>query len=181
VNPDYLHDTDVTGRLAAAELAAPGADTALDAALRLDTHVLLPDDPVKRVDNMSMAWGLEVRVPFLDQDLVELAAACPPELKAAQGGKGVLKDLARTLLPAELIDRPKGYFPVPALRHLEGPLLRLVADALYSPAAKSRELFQESYVEELLRDPNGQRTPVGYNKLWQLGLLEMWLQQHDIA
>jgi asparagine synthase (glutamine-hydrolysing) len=181
VNPDYLHDADVTGVLTAAELAGPGADTALDAALRLDTHVLLPDDPVKRVDNMSMAWGLEVRVPFLDQDLVELAAACPPELKAAQGGKGVLKDLARTLLPAELIDRPKGYFPVPALRHLEGPLLRLVADALYSPAAKSRGLFQDRYVEELLRDPNGQRTPVGYNKLWQLGLLEMWLQQHDIA
>jgi len=142
--------------------------------------VLLPDDPVKRVDNMSMAWGLEVRVPFLDQDLVELAAACPPELKAADGGKGVLKDLARTLLPAELIDRPKGYFPVPALRHLEGPLLRLVADALYSPAAKSRGLYRMPYVERLLREPNEHRTPVGYHKLWQLGLLELWLQKHEI-
>jgi len=119
-------------------------------------------------------------VPFLDQDLVELAAACPPELKAAQGGKGVLKDLARTLLPAELIDRPKGYFPVPALRHLQGPLLRLVADALYSPAAKNRGLFHTRYVERLLREPNEHRTPVGYNKLWQLGLLELWLQAHDV-
>jgi len=180
VQPDYLHGTDVTGRLAAAHLAAPGADTALDAVLRLDTHLLLPDDPVKRVDNMSMAWGLEVRVPFLDQDLVELAAACPPELKAAQGGKGVLKDLARTLLPAELIDRPKGYFPVPALRHLQGPLLRLVADALYSPAAKNRALFDSRYVERLLREPNDHRTPIGYNKLWQLGLLELWLQAHQV-
>jgi asparagine synthase (glutamine-hydrolysing) len=141
----------------------------------------MPDDPVKRVDNMSMAWGLEVRVPFLDQDLVELAAACPPELKAAQGGKGVLKDLARTVLPAELIDRPKGYFPVPALRHLQGPLLNLVNDAIYSPAAKNRGVFQPRYLEHLLADPNGDRTPVGYNKLWQLGLLELWLQAHDIA
>ena len=180
LQPEYLHHADVTGELAAAHLAAPGADTALDAVLRLDTHLLLPDDPVKRVDNMSMAWGLEARVPFLDQDLVELAASCPPELKTAQGGKGVLKDLARRLLPAELIDRPKGYFPVPALRHLQGPLLRLVADALYSPAAKTRGLFQSRYVEHLLRAPNEDRTPTGYNKLWQLGLLELWLQAHDI-
>jgi asparagine synthase (glutamine-hydrolysing) len=180
LQPDYLHRADVTGRLAATHLMAPGADTALDAALRLDTHLLLPDDPVKRVDNMSMAWGLETRVPFLDQDLVELAAACPPELKTAEGGKGVLKDLARTLLPAELIDRPKGYFPVPALRHLEGPLLRLVTDALYSPEAKSRGLFQPAYVEGLLREPNEHRTPAGYHKLWQLGVLELWLQAHDV-
>ena len=50
---------------------------------------MLVDDPVKRVDNMTMAWGLEARVPFLDHELVELAAACPPELKLAHGGKGI--------------------------------------------------------------------------------------------
>ena len=55
---------------------------------------MLVDDPVKRVDNMTMAWGLEARVPFLDHELVELAAACPPELKLAHGGKGVLKEAA---------------------------------------------------------------------------------------
>src|SRR3712207_8929781 len=72
-------------------MSAPHADTAVDAALRLDSEVMLVDDPVKRVDNMSMAWGLEARVPFLDHDLVELAALCPPELKLADGGKGILK------------------------------------------------------------------------------------------
>ena len=81
---------------------------------------MLVDDPVKRVDNMTMAWGLEGRVPFLDHDLVELAAPCPPELKIAHGGKGVLKEAARRVIPSEVIDRPKGYFPVPALTHLEG-------------------------------------------------------------
>src|SRR3712207_9110469 len=66
-------------------MSAPGAETAVDAALRLDSEVMLVDDPVKRVDNMSMAWGLEARVPFLDHDLVELAAMCPPELKLEIG------------------------------------------------------------------------------------------------
>ena len=60
---------------------------------------MLVDDPVKRVDNMTMAWGLEARVPFLDHELVELAAACPPELKLAQGGKGVLRSAARGVCP----------------------------------------------------------------------------------
>ena len=51
-------------------MAQPAAETALDAVLRLDVHGMLMDDPVKRVDSMTMAWGLEARVPFLDQDLV---------------------------------------------------------------------------------------------------------------
>ena len=72
---------------------------------------MLVDDPVKRVDNMTMAWGLEARVPFLDHELVELAAACPPEFKLAHGGKGVLKEAARGNVPDGVIDRPKGYFP----------------------------------------------------------------------
>ena len=102
--------------------------------LRLDTKVMLVDDPVKRVDNMTMAWGLEARVPFLDHELVELAARCPPELKLADGGKGVLKEAAAHGHPDEVIDRPKGYFPVPAIIHLEGPYLDLVRDALHSAA-----------------------------------------------
>src|SRR3546814_1340303 len=88
-----------------------GADYAVDKALRLDTQVMLTDDPVKRVDNMTMAWGLEARVPFLDHELVELAARVPPEHKLSDGGKGVLKAVARKELPAAVIDRPKGYFP----------------------------------------------------------------------
>jgi asparagine synthase (glutamine-hydrolysing) len=181
VQPEYHCVDDPSRELVTARLLAAGAQTALDAVLRLDTHVLMPDDPVKRVDNMSMAWGLEVRVPFLDQDLVELAAACPPELKTAQDGKGVLKDLARTVLPAGLVDRPKGYFPVPALRHLQGPLLDLLGDTLYSPVAKSRGLFRPDYLDRLLQAPNEHMTSLGYNKLWQLGLLELWLQTQGIT
>jgi asparagine synthase (glutamine-hydrolysing) len=161
-------------------MTAPGAETAVDAALRLDTEVMLVDDPVKRVDNMSMAWGLEARVPFLDHDLVELAAACPPELKLADGGKGVLKAIGRRIVPAEVIDRPKGYFPVPAITHLEGKVLDLVRDALAGDAARDRALFRPEYVQGLLADPNSELTPLKGNKLWQLGLLELWLQRHEI-
>ncbi|RZU49261.1 asparagine synthase (glutamine-hydrolysing) [Krasilnikovia cinnamomea] len=180
LSPDWLTDTDVSREFVAAHFARPGAVTAVDAALRLDSQVMLVDDPVKRVDNMTMAWGLEARVPFLDHELVELAAACPPELKLAQEGKGVLKDAARGLVPDEVIDRPKGYFPVPAIRHLDGPILERVRDALHAPAARARGLFRAEYVDALLADPNTARTTLGANQLWQLGLLEMWLQDKGI-
>ena len=77
--------------------AGRGPATAVDAALRNDTTIMLVDDPVKRVDNMTMAWGLEARVPFLDHELVEFAGTIPPELKLADGGKGVLKRASRGL------------------------------------------------------------------------------------
>ena len=181
LEPEWYCGSDVSNEVLAANLQAPGAETALDAALRLDTHLLMVDDPVKRLDNMSMAWGIEARVPFLDHELVELAAACPPELKASQGGKGILKDLGRQLLPAAVVDRPKGYFPVPALRHLEEPFISMVREALHAPEAKQRGLFQPAYIDGLLANPNMQRTPVNSNVLWQLALLEMWLQQHGVG
>lgn len=172
---------DPSGDFVTAHFARAGAETGVDRALRLDTTVMLVDDPVKRVDNMTMSWGLEGRVPFLDHELVELAASCPPGLKTAHGGKGVLKEAARRVIPAEVIDRPKGYFPVPALTHLEGPYLDLVRDALYAPEAKERGLFRPDAVERLLADPNGRLTPLRGNELWQIAVLELWLQRHGIT
>jgi asparagine synthase (glutamine-hydrolysing) len=181
LQPRYLTDHPASYDFVAHHMAADGADTAVDAALRLDSHVMLVDDPVKRVDNMTMAWGLEARVPFLDHELVELAAQCPPELKLAQEGKGVLKEAGRRVIPADVIDRPKGYFPVPALKYLQGPYLDRVRDALRSDAARQRGLFNDAYVDRLLADPNRELTPLRGNRLWQLGLLEMWLQMHEVA
>ena len=180
VSPAVATDDDPSELFVADHFARPGAQTGVDRALRLDSTVMLVDDPVKRVDNMTMAWGLEGRVPFLDHELVELAATCPPHLKTAQEGKGVLKQAARQVVPADVIDRPKGYFPVPALTHLEGPYLDLVRDALYAPEAKERGLFRPEAVERLLADPNGKLTPLRGNELWQIALLELWLQRHGI-
>ncbi|MGB9302110.1 MAG: N-acetylglutaminylglutamine amidotransferase [Mycobacterium sp.] len=174
--PEYAIDVDASLEFVAAHQGAPGAESAVDAALRLDTQVMLVDDPVKRVDTMTMAWGLEARVPFLDHDFVELAAACPPELKLASNGKGVLKEASRKLLPSEVIDRTKGYFPVPGIRHLHGEVLEMVRDALTNDAARSRGLYRADTVNALLAAPNETRTTLGANALWQLAVLEMWLQ-----
>lgn len=180
LEPEWRLPQDPSRAFVDEHFARPGAQTPLDRALRLDTEVMLVDDPVKRVDNTTMSFGLEARVPFLDHELVELAATCPPGLKTAHGGKGVLKQAARRVIPPEVIDRPKGYFPVPALTHLEGGFLDRVRDALTAPAAKQRGLFRAGAVDQLLADPNAALTPLGGNPLWQLALLEMWLQEHGL-
>ncbi len=180
LEPEWLLDHDPSRAFVAEQFGMPGAQDTLDAALRIDSTIMLVDDPVKRVDNMTMAWGLEARVPFLDHELVELAAACPPELKLAHGGKGVLKRAARGVVPDAIIDRPKGYFPVPAIRHLEGPFLDRVRDAVTDPVAKARGLVRRDWLDAMLADPNTQRTNLGSNALWQVALLEMWLQERGL-
>ncbi|HLL90888.1 MAG TPA: N-acetylglutaminylglutamine amidotransferase [Tepidisphaeraceae bacterium] len=160
----------------AEHFSKPGAAAAIDKALRIDTTIMLVDDPVKRVDNMTMAWGLEARVPFLDHELVELAGRVPAEFKVKEGGKYVLKEAARAVIPAGVIDRPKGYFPVPALKYLKGPYLDMVRDVLDSKRARERNLFKPDYVQALLRDPERHITPLRGSKLWQIASLELWLQ-----
>jgi asparagine synthase (glutamine-hydrolysing) len=141
---------------------------------------MLVDDPVKRVDNQTMRWSLEARVPFLDHEVVELAGRVPPELKVAQGGKGVLKEAARKVIPHEVIDRPKGYFPVPALKYLQGPYLQRVRDALDSQAARERGVFRREWIDSLYQNPSEHVTNLGGSELWQAAVLEMWLQARGI-
>ncbi|MEQ8849969.1 N-acetylglutaminylglutamine amidotransferase [Botrimarina sp.] len=171
-------DPDAAAEFVAEHFARPGADAPIDKALRIDSLVMLVDDPVKRVDNHTMAASLEARVPFLDHEVLELAAAVPPELKIASGGKHILKEAARRVIPSEVIDRPKGYFPVPALKYLRGDFLELTREALTAPAARRRGVFNQEYVDTLLADPEAHITPLQGSKLWQLALLELWLQTH---
>jgi asparagine synthase (glutamine-hydrolysing) len=171
---------DHTSPLIDSMLNSAEADSFIDAVLAVDVTTLIVDDPVKRVDNMTMAWGLEARVPFLDHELVELAASMPPEYKLAENGKGVLKELARELLPASVIDRPKGYFPLPALKYVRGEVLEFVRDILDSRQAKERGLYQRDYVDTLLKAPDQHHTAIKGNKLWHLALLEFWLQRQGL-
>lgn len=169
---------DHTGMLVEKLLTEPGADTFIDRVLRMDTTTLIVDDPVKRVDNMTMAWGLEARVPFLDHELVELAMQLPPELKLGSGGKHVLKKIARGLIPDGVIDRPKGYFPMPALKYVRGPFFDFMRDILDSNACRQRGLFHRAYVDKLLAEPEQHFTYLRGSKLWHLALLELWLQRN---
>ncbi len=180
VQEQYLCARDESRAFVEAHFALAGADNAVDKALRLDTNVMLVDDPVKRVDNMTMAWGLEARVPFLDHELVELAGRVPPEHKLAHGGKGVLKEAARQVIPAEVIDRPKGYFPVPALKYVAGPYLEMTRDALTSQRARERGLFRDDYLDRLFAEPSEHITKLRGSELWQVALLEMWLQAQGV-
>jgi asparagine synthase (glutamine-hydrolysing) len=158
----------------------PGAEGPLDRALRLDTEVMLVEHPVKRLDNMTMAWGLEARTPFLDHELVELAAACPPELKLADGGKGILKVASRGVVPDAVIDRPKAYFPVPAFYNLEGATLDLIRETFEGSTARNRGLFRPEHVKRLLASPNEHLTTLEGSKLWHIALLELWLARHGL-
>jgi len=178
---------DHTSTLVAELLAEPGAEEYLDQVLRLDVTTLIVDGPVKRVDNMTMAWGLEARVPFLDHELVELAMSMPPSLKLGPDGndhKYVLKRIARGLIPDAVIDRPKGYFPMPALKFVRGEFLAFMREILDSEAdseaCRNRGLFNRTYVEKLLADPDNEAhfTKLRGSKLWHLALLELWLQRN---
>jgi asparagine synthase (glutamine-hydrolysing) len=98
----------------------------------------------------------------------------------AHGGKGVLKGASRGVVPDEIIDRRKGYFPVPAIRHLSGAFLDRVRESVTDPVAKDRGLFRSDWLQRMLADPNTERTTLGSNQLWQAALLEMWLQEREL-
>jgi asparagine synthase (glutamine-hydrolysing) len=174
---DYC-SIDYTSALVEERLTAPDADEYIDQVLRFDVTTLIVDDPVKRVDNMTMAWGLEARVPFLDHELVELAASMPPEMKLRSDGKHILKSIARGRIPDAVIDRPKGYFPVPALKYVEGEFLAFMREILSSDRCRQRGLYNPAYVEKMLSEPDKHFTRIQGSKLWHLALLEYWLQMH---
>jgi len=177
VSKSYVQH-DYTSQLVSETLASSDTETFIDAVLQFDVTTLIVDDPVKRVDSMTMAWGLEARVPFLDHELVELAMQMPPEMKLKEGGKYVLKKIARGLIPDSVIDRPKGYFPMPALKYVRGEFLDMVRDTLNSNVCQQRGIFSRAYVDKLLDAPDHYHTRLQGSKVWHMALLEKWLQTH---
>lgn len=177
IAPAYHPDGDVTTKYIEALLQQFRGGEYLNRVLAMDVTSLIVDDPVKRVDNMTMAFGLEARVPFLDHELIELALSMPTHLKLAKGGKGILKTISRGIVPDPVIDRIKAYFPVPALKFVRGKSLNFMRDTLNSQACRERGLFQREFVDMLLDQPDQHFTRLQGSKLWQIALLELWLQQ----
>lgn len=180
LNSNWFVDQDIAGDYVKSWFNSQDAESQLDKALKLDTQVMLVDDPVKRVDSMTMAWSLEARVPFLDHELVELAALMPENMKIGPNGEGkyILRELGYDLLPREVIDRPKGYFPVPELKYIGGPFLDYCKDIMNTQQAKERGIFTDDYVNTLMAAPQDFLTPLQCSKLWQIVSLEKWLQTH---
>ena len=152
----------------------------LDKTLRIDLSTLIIDDPIKRIDSMTMSHGLETRVPFLDRDLVEFVLSIPSLTKLKNDGKYYLKKIAEKYLDDELIYRDKFYFPVPPLKIIQGQFYTYIKSILLSKSCKRRGLYNSEYIRKILSNPNSHFTKLNGNTLWHLGLLERWFQlNHD--
>jgi asparagine synthase (glutamine-hydrolysing) len=105
-----------------------------------------------------------------------------PKVVITEGVRVRLKEIGREILPAALLDRLRGYFPVPALRHPDEQYLTMLRVALYPPPkAKELELLQPQSVEILRSRPNDHRTRTGANSFWVLRVLDMYLQAHGVS
>lgn len=158
------------------EFSKINSDEFMDKVFCLDITKLIVDDPVKRVDNMTMAWGLESRMPFMDTQLIEHALSMPASLKMFEKGKYPLKHIARGLLPNNVIDRKKGYFPMPALKHVQGEFLEFMADILTSKHCVNRGIYNQDFIQKIINKPKQYMTALNGSRLWHLALLEYWLQ-----
>lgn len=142
----------------------------------LDLHRYLPMDILTKVDRMSMAHSIEVRVPLLDHKLVEFAATVPPELKLKGGKtKSIFKEAMRGILPDELIDRPKRGFAVPLGDWFRGKLSAYVRDLLLSETSRNRCVIDPARVEHLLRLHEAGRSMD--LQLWTLISFELWCRR----
>ncbi|HEY1316404.1 MAG TPA: asparagine synthase (glutamine-hydrolyzing) [Gaiella sp.] len=181
-----LHGSLVTRRLAQLDGRAawraverhvpPGAD-ALAATLVLDARLGLVDDMLHYFDRASMAHSLEVRVPFLDHELVELCATVPTSLKVKDGvTKYLLKEAARGRVPDELIDKPKvGFFNAAVDRWFSTQAGRDAAEVLLDPGARYASLLDRNAVASLLdRHRRDARSTAGH-ALLAVVMLELWL------
>jgi len=139
----------------------------------LDIETYLPGDLLVKADISTMAYSLEARSPFLDHNVVEFGLGLPHHLRHSKGqDKYLLRQLARKLVPAELIDRPKMGFGVPKADWLRGPLRSAARDLLLDQTARQRGWFVTAEVERLLREHDE-----GHNRdeiLWPLLMIENW-------
>ena len=171
-------DSDYTSTMIRNKLNSANSKTLLGSVLNFDITTLVVDDPVKRVDNMTMAWGLEARVPFLDHQLIEASARIDPNLHLKRNGKNILKAISDDILPKDVIDRKKGYFPMPALKFIRGEYYDFVYDILNSRQCYNRNLYNRDYINKLLEKPNEYKTAIDGNKLWHAAATELWFRQN---
>jgi asparagine synthase (glutamine-hydrolysing) len=163
--------------LSAVRDRARGLDAAaLPAALYLDGRLGLVDDMLHYFDRTSMARSLEVRVPFLDHQLVELAAAIPPSHKVRGAStKRVLKLAARGIVPDEIIDRPKvGFFSNTVDAWVGARLGDVLTDYLLDPGARTASFIAPNVVESLIAARAGGDRSCS-RALLALLVLEAWL------
>jgi asparagine synthase (glutamine-hydrolysing) len=142
--------------------------------MRFDAETYLPEDVLAKVDRMSMAHSIESRVPLLDNEVIRYASALPASFKIKDGRrKHILKEVASTVLPRDIVDRPKQGFAVPLAHWFRGDLRTLFADSLLSPDSLQRQYFRPSFVRRLVNEHlTGARDHT--LRLWQLVVFDHW-------
>ena len=159
----------------------PAAVGAIDRALALEQRFFLPDHNLTYTDKMSMAVGVEVRVPFLDIELVEYAARIPPSLKQrGRTGKWILKQAMKGYLPADVIHRPKSGFGAPLRRWMRNDLRPLVSDVLSPESIRRRGLFDSAAVQRLIAANDSGTVDAAYTLLSLLSI-EIWCRAYADA
>jgi asparagine synthase (glutamine-hydrolysing) len=142
--------------------------------MRFDSETYLPEDVLTKVDRMSMAHSLETRVPLLDNQVMQFAAALPAVFKIKNGRrKHILKEVAATLLPRDILERRKQGFGVPLRVWFRDDLRDLTQDLLLSPRARQRGYFVPSTIERVVREHMAGTRNHDF-RLWQLLMFEMW-------
>jgi asparagine synthase (glutamine-hydrolysing) len=155
----------------------PNDASPLDRLLALEQRFFLADHNLLYTDKMSMAEGVEVRVPFLDIELVEFAARIPDSMKQrGREGKWILKKAIEPYLPREVIYRPKSGFGVPLRRWLRVEMRDWLADMLSVQRLKNRGFFEPSAVQRLIRGNETGRVDAAYT-LFSLACVEIWCQK----
>ncbi len=146
--------------------------------LTKDLQTLLPDDMLTKVDLMSMAHGLEVRPPFLDNEVVDFARSLPANYKIkGKQKKIILQDIAKTMLPTEIFSRPKHGFDVPLYRAFQGVLRDKVETLLSTGFIKQQGLFDAGYIASLKRK---MLTSNAYdqNHAWAVLVFQHWWKRN---
>ena len=145
--------------------------------LALEQRFFLADHNLTYTDKMSMAAGVEARVPFLDLDLVAFAARIPEGMKQrGRVGKWVLKEAMAPFLPADVIHRPKAGFGAPLRRWMQGGLRPLMADLLSARSLTARGLFDAAAVERLSQRNARGEVDAAYTLL-ALMSIEIWCRK----
>ena len=183
LNKPALYTSDFRQRLngseAAArfrEIAAPSRNgNPLDPLLYLDSKTYLPGDILTKVDRMSMAVSLEVRVPLLDHKLIEFVCTRIPASMKMKGleTKHIFKRAVRDQVPAEILDRPKRGFGIPIDQWINQELRERLHGTLTEPRTMQRGYTERRYVNLLLDEHDRGRRDHSH-ELWALFMLELW-------
>jgi asparagine synthase (glutamine-hydrolysing) len=167
-------DDDEIDPMVAALRGMPSDAAPLDRLLGLECRFFLADHNLPYNDKMSMAAGVETRVPFLDNDLAELAFSRPPGLKQKGAvGKWVLREAVKGLLPASVLNRPKTGFAMPLRELLRGPLHGIVGDIFASRSFRERGTFHAPAVERLIEDDRKGLVDASY-PIFSILAIELW-------